>query len=215
MAACRWCGEPIPARVRRDAVHCSVRCRQASWRFGVHAPSAAAAERSLRFGYADPPYPGRAGLYPERTEVDHRDLVVRLMRDTPDGWGLSTSADALQRVLGVCPPGVRVSAWLRPVRRTRSARALSSWEPLILCGGRPLATEAVQQVEDGLVYRGRYRALPGALIGMKPPQFCVWLFEQLGARPGDVLVDLYPGSGAVGRAWRRFAATEVRDVVGD
>jgi hypothetical protein len=40
---------------------------------------------------------------------------------------------------------------------------------------------------------------------MKPPQFAAWMFAQLGARPGDHLVDLYPGSGAVGEAWRRYS----------
>jgi hypothetical protein len=34
----------------------------------------------------------------------------------------------------------------------------------------------------------------------------VWAFQQLGARPGDELVDLYPGSGAVSQAWRRYTA---------
>ncbi|MGO9961708.1 MAG: hypothetical protein ACLP50_38005 [Solirubrobacteraceae bacterium] len=51
------------------------------------------------------------------------------------------------------------------------------------------------------------RSYPGALIGMKPPQFAIWLFAQLGARAGDELVDLYPGSGAVTEAWRRYTAT--------
>jgi hypothetical protein len=55
-----------------------------------------------------------------------------------------------------------------------------------------------------LDYRGRYDSYPGALTGMKPPEFAAWLFAQLGARPGDELVDLYPGSGAISRAWRLY-----------
>jgi len=43
---------------------------------------------------------------------------------------------------------------------------------------------------------------------MKPPAFAVWLFEQLGARPGDQLCDLYPGSGAITRAWHQYVAGE-------
>jgi hypothetical protein len=43
---------------------------------------------------------------------------------------------------------------------------------------------------------------------MKPPEFAVWMFAQLGARPGDTLDDLYPGSGAVGRAWALYASLE-------
>ena len=29
---------------------------------------------------------------------------------------------------------------------------------------------------------------------------------QLGARPGDQLEDLFPGSGAIGEAWRRYTS---------
>ncbi len=49
---------------------------------------------------------------------------------------------------------------------------------------------------------------------MKPPQFAVWMFRQLGARAGDELVDLYPGSGAIGEAWRRYAGVDARHVAG-
>jgi hypothetical protein len=47
---------------------------------------------------------------------------------------------------------------------------------------------------------------------MKPPQFAVWMVCQLGARSGDELVGLYPGSGAVGEAWRRYAGVDGRHV---
>ncbi|MGO9790510.1 MAG: hypothetical protein ACLP8S_13745, partial [Solirubrobacteraceae bacterium] len=58
------------------------------------------------------------------------------------------------------------------------------------------------------------RAFPGAIVGMKPPQVAVWMLTQLGARSGDELVDLYPGSGAVGEAWRRYAGVDGRHVAG-
>ena len=162
--------------------------------------------RSMRFAYADPPYPGKAGYYPEQAEVDHGALVERLVAEFEDGWALSTSAEALQEVLALCPAGVRVCAWQRAVRPTRSKRPISAWEPLIVYRGRELPLDQPQTVRDALAYGGRYRAFPGALTGMKPPQFAVWMFCQLGARPGDELVDLYPGSGAIGEAWRRYTA---------
>jgi hypothetical protein len=161
--------------------------------------------RAMRFCYADPPYPGKAGYYPEGEEVDHRALVELLAVVGPDGWALSTSATALQQVLAPCPPGVRVCSWHRGVRPTRSKRPISAWEPLIVSGGRELPTDRPQQIRDALAYGGRYRRYPGAMVGMKPPQFAAWMFAQLGARPGDQLVDLYPGSGAVGEAWRRYS----------
>ena len=33
---------------------------------------------------------------------------------------------------------------------------------------------------------------------------CRWIFDLLGAAPGDTLDDLFPGSGAIGRAWAAF-----------
>lgn len=42
------------------------------------------------------------------------------------------------------------------------------------------------------------------VIGQKPEAFCLWVFAWLGAQPGDELVDLFPGSGAVAHAWERW-----------
>jgi hypothetical protein len=156
------------------------------------------------FAYADPPYPGKAGYYLERAEVDHASLVDRLTREYPGGWALSTSSRALRDVLLLCPPEVRVCAWFKGPRPTKSKRALVSWEPLIVCRGRQRRTDVVCDVADGLIAQGRYRAFPGAMIGMKPPAFAEWMFRQLGASRGDRLDDLFPGSGAIGVAWARY-----------
>ena len=42
------------------------------------------------------------------------------------------------------------------------------------------------------------------VVGQKPPTFLWWLFGVLNAQPGDQLDDLFPGSGAVARAWEAF-----------
>ena len=55
------------------------------------------------------------------------------------------------------------------------------------------------------------RAFPGAITGMKAPQYAAWVFAQLGTRAGDQLVDLFPGSGAVSEAWRRYTAAAPND----
>ncbi|WNV83249.1 hypothetical protein [Umezawaea sp. Da 62-37] len=49
--------------------------------------------------------------------------------------------------------------------------------------------------------------LPTRVIGTKPAAFCRWIFDLLGAAPGDDLDDLFPGSGVITRAWTAFAAT--------
>jgi hypothetical protein len=120
---CAWCRTTIPDTARRDAVCCSVRCRQARHRFDrtVGRAAAVAPGRGRRFAYADPPYPGKAGYYRGHHdyagEVDHAELLRRL--STYDGWALSTSAAALPAVLALCPPEVRVAAWHRGERPHR------------------------------------------------------------------------------------------------
>lgn len=142
-----------------------------------------------------------------------------------DGWALSTSAKALPEVLAVCPPKVRVAAWVRGERPTRSAWPLNAWEPVIYAGGRQLieashaaAHDASCECEasylasttrriDALVYRpGNRLTDPARVIGSKPPQFAAFVFQLLGARAGDSLDDLFPGSGGIARAWRYATA---------
>lgn len=241
---CAWCRRPRlehpqPAK-RKDWVYGNKRCRQAAHRFdkGVapdrrqrapKPPSARDPAEAMTFAYADPPYPDRAHLYADhpdggRGEVDHEQLVQQLVDGYPDGWALSTRAGALQAVLALCPPDVRVASWTRrQATGGASYRPLGAWEPVIVRGGRPLAVRDPdghllgQTIRDAiwvdvpddevagsaLVYRGRYNAFPGALVGMKPPQFAEWMFSMLGARAGDRLDDLYRGSGAITEAWRR------------
>lgn len=163
----------------------------------------------MKFAYADPPYPGKARYYPEKKEVDYRHLIENLLETCyPDGWALSVSSAGLRDVLQYCPKDVRVCAWVKGPRKTKSMRPLVSWEPLIVAHGRKLETRSVCDIYDSLVYAGRYRAFPGAIIGMKPPQFAEWMFRSLGALQGDTLDDLYPGSGAISVAWARYAAME-------
>jgi hypothetical protein len=153
----------------------------------------------VKLAYADPPYPGRAHLYADHPdfagEVDHAELVERLIGY--DGWALSTSASALRAVLPICPAGVRVLAW---VKHTVNV----SWEPLIVKPARP-----VRDVRDWIEVEPdcyQWRPRPASyVIGQKPEPFCRWMFEWLGADHDDELDDLYPGSGAVGRAWARWS----------
>jgi hypothetical protein len=155
----------------------------------------------MRFAYADPPYPGLAQKYYQTEEVDHVQLIAELYACYPDGWALSTSSDALQKVLAICPAGVRVASWVKGERRGVSWRPRSAWEPLIVWGGRPQRIGVEEYSSDVLVWGGRQHSHPGALVGMKPAAYAEWMFRQLGAARGDELVDLFPGSGAITRAW--------------
>jgi hypothetical protein len=172
------------------------------------------------FAYADPPYPGQSKrLYGQHTdyagEVDHADLVAKLCDEYPDGWALSTGAKWLREVLLLCPADVRVLSWVKTDAPPFTLRVQYTWEPVILRGGRPYEG-GPRNVRDSLVApstgsmgAGVHRDGPGHVVGRKPPRFCRWVFEVLGAGPGDELHDLFPGSGAVGREWARWSAQEV------
>ena len=178
---CEWCGNSLEGR-RADAKTCSKRCRQALHRFRVE-PAQATAERPIRVAYADPPYPGLAKKYYNCAEVDHERLVLRMSREFPDGWALSTSAKSLRSVLLLCPPDARVCPWFRGARAGKSHRARNAWEPLIVVGGRAIPEGVAEDLTDTL-----------------------WMFRQLGLLRGDELVDLFPGSGAVTRAWQLYTS---------
>lgn len=197
---CGWCRVVVLLDPR--ARFCSQRCRQSAWRLRERAaldPSPVPAAR--RIAYADPPYPDCAARYyaSEPTyagEVDHAALLAMLTAGDFDGWALSTSARALRLVLPLCPAEVRVCAWVKPHAVPARTRGLhNAWEPLLVMPARRLRPG----VPDHL------RAFParggGDLIGRKPLAFCAWLFRALGMLPGDDLVDLFPGTGIVGRAW--------------
>ena len=86
---CRWCEKSISARARADSVFCSVRCRQASFRFLREREVLRRCRVPLRVAYADPPYPGKAAIYADRPEsrgeVDFLELLERLRVEFPDG----------------------------------------------------------------------------------------------------------------------------------
>lgn len=165
----------------------------------------------MRFAYADPPYPTLSRRYygDHRDfdgEVDHAKLVERLVAEYPDGWALSTSAAATRDVWALCPKATRLHVWVNGPRKVKSFQALHAYESLFVFGGRPRREAVVEDLSDVLQWGGRQHSHPGALPGMKPAPFCEWVFQLLGATHGDQLDDLFPGSGAVSRAWSLYTS---------
>lgn len=207
--ACAWCGV---VGIREGARFCSKRCRQTAFRVRRRAGGILTVSSSpdpatpARFAYADPPYPGLAAKYYAAEEsfageVDHAQLIASLVDDkTLRGWALSTSSRALRQILPLCPAGVRVNAWVKPIGvSAQTWGAHSTWEVVVVAGGRPQRPG----VRDWL------RAMParggGSLMGRKPLAFCAWLFDLLGMQQGDELLDLFPGTGVVTRAWAELS----------
>jgi hypothetical protein len=204
---CEWCKEPLPVAARSSRRTCSKRCRQAKQRFTKHIGRGELEATPMRFAYADPPYPGLARRYYGCEEVDHAELLSRLTTGPYDGWALSTSSEALQDVWALCPAGTRLHVWINGPRKVKSYTALHAFEALLVFGGRARQVPVVEDLCDVLQWGGRQHSHPGALIGMKPAAFCEWMFELLGAGSGDTLDDLFPGSGAVRRAWDLYTSS--------
>jgi hypothetical protein len=110
-------------------------------------------------------------------------------------------------MLNLCPDDVRVGSWVKPFASFKpNVNPAYAWEPVIFRGGR-------ERGKAWRLERGAYtvrdwvsaeitlkRSCPGA----KPDRFCWWVFDLLGMEPNDEFHDLFPGSGAVGRAWQEW-----------
>lgn len=166
----------------------------------------------MRFAYADPPYPGQARKHygPDAREVNHPLLIAYLQEF--DGWALSTSTPALRDVLAMCPEDARIGAWVKPFAAFKvGVNPGYTWEPVIF---RPLPrkrdrTEPTVRDyvwtddEPDPVVRASITLKRGT-SGAKPDLFCRWLFGIARLDPDDEFVDVFPGSGAVTRAWEMW-----------
>lgn len=163
----------------------------------------------MKFAYADPPYLGcgkrhYGALHPDAADFDrpeaHAALIARLCGEF-EAWALSLGSKNLQTLLPMCPGDVRVGAWVKPFCSFHPGVCVAyAWEPVIYRGGRKRGRRE-RTVRDWVSANMTLRrGIPGA----KPDAFCWWVFDLLGTEPGDDFHDLFPGSGAVGRAWETY-----------
>lgn len=162
----------------------------------------------MKIAYADPPYIGCAHLYKDHPdyagEVAHVELVERLMSEF-DGWVLHASATP--QSMAVLAPlvektGARWMSWVKGFAAfKRNVSVAYAWEPVIVKAARKPV------VSKRLVMRDWIQesiTLKRGLTGAKPEKVCHWAFEMVGAHPDDDLHDLFPGTGAVSKAWQTW-----------
>lgn len=200
---CRWCNTELSLRARSDTLFCAKKCRQAAYRARKLQQTELGDAKPKIMAYADPPYPGHSDLYRDQPEyageVDYPELIESL-EALFDGWALSTSEDSLRWILPLCPRTAHVYPWVKPIGvSSRTFGRHNAWEPLIVVPGRKLRPG----FRDWLLAQPARHG--GTLIGRKPIAFCIFLFRCLGLCRGDTLVDLYPGTGIVSRAWREVS----------
>lgn len=162
-----------------------------------------------RIAYADPPYIGCAHLYAEQPdyagEVDHAALIDRLEADY-DGWVLHAAATARSFAtlapLVAAVPGARWMSWTKGFAAfKRNVPVAYAWEPVIVKPARKPVVSKRLTMRDWIECSITLRR---GLTGAKPEAVCHWAFEMVAARPDDDLHDLFPGTGAVTRAWETW-----------
>jgi hypothetical protein len=174
----------------------------------------------MKFAYADPPYLGMGkkfygDLHDEAHIWDdiaaHRQLIERLCDEFSDGWALSLSTPSLTHLLPLCPPTVRVCAWVKPFAAFKANVGVAyAWEPVLVMGGRKRTREQ-PTVRDWLA---ESITLQKGLTGAKPERFCRWILSVLNAEAGDEVVDLFPGTGVMGKTWERWQRRPMTDIGG-
>ena len=161
----------------------------------------------MRFAYADPPYLGCGKLYakhhPEAMVWDdpemHRRLIERLSDEYPDGWTMSLHEPSLRVLLPMAPAGTRVLSWCKPFASFKPGVTKAwTWEPVFLWGGRPIEkTEPTWRDHLEAPAISENITLRKGLTGAKPWRFCEWILDGLNFQNGDVVDDLFPGTGVM------------------
>lgn len=169
----------------------------------------------MRLAYADPPYLGMGKLYAAHHDNamiwddpdEHRRLIERLDAEY-DGWALSASVPSLRVLLPFCPPDVRIASWVKPFAAfKRNVRVAYTWEPVIFKVGRASSKDGAMVNRDHL---SEPITMKKGLTGAKPERFCRWVLDLMGWKPGDVVDDIFPGTGVFGRV---VAAAEASPLV--
>lgn len=170
----------------------------------------------MRFAFIDPPYLGQGKLYrdhPDWRDCDridwHASIIARADYESPDGWAYCLTSTTLQRILPVCPEGIRVAAWVKPFASFKPNVPLAyAWEPVIFSGGRKRA-RAEDTRRDWLAEN---IALKKGLTGAKPHAFNLWVLDSLmGFEPGDSVDDYFPGTGGMSSAVAQLSREPMRD----
>lgn len=181
----------------------------------------------MKIGYADPPYPGCAHLYKDHSdyagEVDHEALIDHLQTQY-DGWVLHTNVPGirlLERMRWLPEAGIRVCGWFKSFAAfKRNVSVAYAWEPVLIKAARKPVVSKRAVYRDFFEVTGEMPdsikepiTLKRGLTGAKPEKVCRWAFELVGARPEDDLIDLFPGTGAVTKAWEMWRSDLTQEAV--
>lgn len=166
----------------------------------------------MKIGYADPPYFGCGKLYaahhPDALDWDEPATHVRLveqLQDEYDGWVLHMSAtpESIELYAPLIPnSGARWCMWVKGFAAfKRNVSVAYAFEPVVIKPARKPVVSKRLVMRDWI---NESITLKRGLTGAKPEAVCHWAFELAAAHPDDTLDDLFPGTGAVSKAWRTW-----------
>lgn len=163
----------------------------------------------MKAAYADPPYIGQAKKHYNCEEIDHVELINRLTQF--DAWALSCSEPSRYELEKYCRDDlglpVRVGIWVKPFCSfKKNVNPAYAFEPVIFYIYGKRRHRQLPTIRDWV---SSNITTERGVHGAKPDAFNYWLFRMLDLRPGDEFHDLYPGSGAVSRAWERYSNQSV------
>ena len=147
---------------------------------------------------------GRADEHPEAYIWDdpksHIELVTKL-NDNYDGWAIAMSAHSLSTYLQVIDTesenGIRVCVWHKPNPLPSGSRIFNVWEPvLVKVPHNRKGRGTGLSMKDLLVAPHKASGFAGA----KPMVWTRWVLDLMGYQDGDIVEDLFAGSGSVQNA---------------
>ena len=151
---------------------------------------------------------GRADEHPEAYVWDdpetHILLAERLLNEF-DGFAIAGTSHSLSQYLSVIETGrengIRIMSWIKPASIPSGSRITQSWEPVIV------------KVPHSRKGRGKGRQMVDYLVapaprrnfaGSKPIAWTHWVLDAMGYQPGDEVIDMFNGSGAVSAAIQSY-----------
>jgi len=154
--------------------------------------------------FADPPYFGCGKKYysdhPDAALCDTIDWHAELLRRCGeyDAFAYCLTSTTLKDLLPLAPHGTRVAAWVKPFASFKpGVNPAYAWEPVLF------RTNAKREKHDSTIrdWVACNIAMKRGLVGAKPAGFCRWIIDLLGLKKTDTLVDLFPGTGIMGKVW--------------
>ena len=95
------------------------------------------------------------------------------------------------------PRDVRVGSWSKSFAAYKAnVRIAYTWEPIFFKPGRDSSKDGAPVGRDHLV---EPITLQRGFTGAKPARWCRWVLDLMGYVAGDEVVDLFPGTGIMGR----------------